>query len=163
MQANAGLRPNEDPSPISYCRRQRRSTHKRHSAPSRRPSYTAVATFELRISNTTYNIQSHTMPTHFIISIHLGPCLDQHPACGLVAIPGSVMERGVARLRGEGQDNALRKERGVANATAKVGKQSDRGNNGQGMDALRYCHGKGTAHVNRFHGLANPASRRVVL
>ena len=39
--------------------------------------------------------------THFILRIHLGTCLDQHPACGLVAIPGSEMERGVLALRRE--------------------------------------------------------------
>jgi len=39
------------------------------------------------------------MKTYTIQSIHLGPCLDQHTACGLVAIPGSEMERGDLVLR----------------------------------------------------------------
>jgi len=52
------------------------------------------------------------MPTHLILSIHLGPCLDQHPAYGLVAILGSVMERVVLGLQ-LGED-ALEVERGVA-------------------------------------------------
>jgi len=46
------------------------------------------------------------MPTHFIQSIHLGPCLDQYPACGLVALPGSEMERGALGLLG-GEGDAL--------------------------------------------------------
>jgi len=49
-----------------------------------------------------YSIQSYTVPTHVILSIHLGPCFDQHPACGLAAILGSEMERGVLVLRGRG-------------------------------------------------------------
>jgi len=51
------------------------------------------------------------MPTHTILSIHLGPCLDQHTACGLAAIPGSAMERGVEALRVGGV--ALGGKRGV--------------------------------------------------
>ena len=43
----------------------------------------------------------HTVITHVIYSISLGPCLDQHPACGLVAIRGSEMERGGLVLRQE--------------------------------------------------------------
>jgi len=39
------------------------------------------------------------MPTHEIHSIQLGPCLDQHPACGLLAMHGSKVERGELVLR----------------------------------------------------------------
>jgi len=42
------------------------------------------------------------MPTHCSVSIHFGPCLDQHQTCGLVAIQGSAMERGVPGLWGDG-------------------------------------------------------------
>jgi len=104
IKRKAATKIDEDASPIS-CRRPSQPTHKWPSARSRRPGNTAVAPLELHISNTTYSKQSHTMPTHFILSIHLGPCLDQHPACGLVASRGSPVERGplvLWRRRGEG-------------------------------------------------------------
>jgi len=101
------------------------------------------------------------VPTHFILSIHLGPCLDQHPACGLVAIVGSDMERGplVLGLRTwvlwEG-------ERGVAGERGGIYEESDLGSYGLGMDGLRNCQGRGAAHANRFRGLAITISRNVV-
>ena len=39
------------------------------------------------------------MPTHTILSIHLGPCLDQHTACGLMTTRGGEMEWGGLVLR----------------------------------------------------------------
>ena len=99
IKTNADAKIDEDASPISSRRRRRRTMHKRPSTQSRRPGNTAVSPFVLHAINTTYSIQSHTMPTHFILSIHLGPCLEQHPACDLVATRGSEMERGVLALR----------------------------------------------------------------
>ena len=84
----------DDALPISYRRRLSRPPSKRLNAPSRRPGNTAVAPFESQASKTSYITQSHSEPTHITLSIHLGPCLDQHPACGLVATQGSAMERG---------------------------------------------------------------------
>ena len=76
INTNAGSNTDRDASPISYRRRRSRPTPKRPSARSRRPRNTAGAPFESHASNTPYNIQSHIIPTHFIQSIHLGPCID---------------------------------------------------------------------------------------
>ena len=81
--------------------------HKEPSALSGRPWNTAVVPFALHTSPIPYSIQSHTMPTHAILSIHLGPCFDQHAACGLVAIRGSEMERGPLVLQGGRGGGAL--------------------------------------------------------
>ena len=57
------------------------------------------------------------MPTHVILCIHLGPCLDQHPACDLVAMLGSQMEGGA--LEGLQEWDVLGGNSGVAGAGAK--------------------------------------------
>jgi len=93
-EQNTHAKIDEDASSISCRRRRSRPTPKRPSDRSRQPVNTAVAPFELQASISQYSIQSQTMTTYITQSIHLGPCLDQHPACGLVAILGSVMERG---------------------------------------------------------------------
>ena len=101
------------------------------------------------------------MQTHFIQSIHLGPCLNQHPACGLVAKPGSEMERGGLVLRGGGGDLG-EGERGDRGCRGGIDEESDWGSNGLGMDDLRNCQGRGAAHANRLQGLAITTSRKVV-
>jgi len=68
------------------------------TARSRRPGNTAVAPFESHTAHASHGIQSHIMTTHSIQSIHLGPCLDQHPACSRLARIGSVMENRVFGL-----------------------------------------------------------------
>ena len=102
IKTNADAETDKDASLISCPRCRSRSTSKRPSPRSRRSGNTAIAPFDSHASNTPYSIQSHTMPTHIIQSIHLGPCLDQHPACGLMAPEGSKIERGALELQGGG-------------------------------------------------------------
>ena len=103
------------------------------------------------------------MPTHFILSIHLGTCLDQHPACGLVAIPGSEMERGALELRaGGGRGGALGGESSVKEGRGGIYEESDRCSHRLGMEDLQNCHGRGAAHANRLQGLAISAGQIVV-
>jgi len=92
----------EDASLI-YCRRRRsQPMHKQPSARSRRPGNAAVVPFALLTSATINGKPSHSMHTRLICSIHLGPCRDQHLACGVLAILDSTMERGALVLRKEG-------------------------------------------------------------
>ena len=99
-KTNTDAKIDEDALPISCLRRWSRLTPKRPSARSRQLGSTAVVPFESHASVAPYGTQSNIISTHFILSIHLDPCLDQKPACGLVAIPGSAMERGPLVLRG---------------------------------------------------------------
>ena len=162
IKTNADAKANEDASPISYRRRRSRPTPKRPSARSRRPGNTAVAPLDSHASNTPYSIQSHTMPTHAIQSIHIGPCLDQHPACGLLATPGSEMERGgLALWEGEGGDLGGG-ERGDGGCRGGIDEESDWGSHGLRMVDLRNCQGSGAAHSNSLQCLAITRSRKVL-
>ena len=137
----------------------------RSSGRSRQPVNTAVAPFELQASISQYSIQSQTMTTYIIQSIHLGPCFDQHPACGLVAILGSLMERGGLGLRLEGwggRDALGRSERGDGRCRGGIDEESNRSSQKLGVDDLRICDGMGAAHANRLQGLAISRSRKVV-
>ena len=72
----------------------------------------ATGSCELKYAATCHRmhyIDHYSIETHTILYIHIGPCLDQHPACGIMAPPGSDMERGALELRG----GALGVKRGV--------------------------------------------------
>jgi len=105
-------------------------------------------------------MQSHTIPTHSSLNIHLGPCLDQHPARGVVAMRGSYMERGAPVLRG--CVGGLWTGRGGWWKQGNVGEESDWGSHGLPMDNLRICDGMGAAHANRLQGLAISMSLKVI-
>ena len=102
------------------------------------------------------------MPTHSILSIHLGPCLDQHPACGLVATPGSDMERGGLPLRGGEGGDLGGGERDGGGCRGGIDEESDWGSHGLGMDDLQNCQDTGAAHANRLRGLAITRRPKVV-
>jgi len=91
------------------------------------------------------------MLTHFILSIHLGPCLDQHPACDLVATLGCGVERGELVLRENGRGkHDLGGARGVASGRGGADEDSDWGKHELGMDDLWNCQDKGAAHLNQI-------------
>ena len=88
--------------------------------------------------------------THVSLSIHLCPSLDQHPACCLMAMKSSAMERGFLVLR------FVLGERGCNNSEeiawlkmeAGVRKEIYRCKRGLRKDALLNCQCMGTAHPN---------------
>jgi len=65
----------------------------------------ATGSCELKYAATCHrmhHIDHYSIKTHTILYIHIGPRLDQHPACGLVATFGSSVERRELGLQGRG-------------------------------------------------------------
>ena len=95
-----------------------------------------------------------------MLSIHLGPCLDQYPACGSVALLGSPLERGGLDLRKGGGYDAFGGVSGVVKERSEVDSESDWASHGLGMDNLRNHQSMGVSHANRLQGLAIAARRK---